>query len=131
MRCVRLARNALLGVSLLCLGLPEAEAIEIFGPPGISAHMDDGMIVQVVRRGGGGGVHRGGGTRGGGGAYRGGGARFAGGAYRGRAGYGYRGGYGRYGYRGGHGRYGYGGGYGYHGGARRGLPRWLRLRLSG
>jgi hypothetical protein len=118
LRYMRLARNALLGVSLLCLGLPEAEAIEIFAPPGIAAHMDDGVIVQVRGgRGGGGmrhggGMHRGGGMRGGG-AYRGGGARYAGRGYRGGAGYGYRGGYGRYGYRGGYGYRGYG--YGYRG----------------
>ena len=54
LRYMRLARNALLGFSLLCLGLPEAQAIEIFAPPGITAHMDDGVIVQV--RGGRGGA---------------------------------------------------------------------------
>ena len=47
MRWTRLARNAFLGVSLFCLGLPEAEAIEIFAPSGIAAHLDDSMIVQV------------------------------------------------------------------------------------
>ena len=44
MRWTHLARNALLGVSLLCLGLPEAEALEIFAPPGVATHMDDGLI---------------------------------------------------------------------------------------
>ena len=47
MRWTRLARNACLGVSLLCLGLPEAEALEIFAPPSVAAHMDDGLITQV------------------------------------------------------------------------------------
>ena len=107
MRWTRLARNVFLGVSLVCLGLPEAEALEIFSPPGVAAQMDDGLITQV--RGGRGaaeciaaagdtvaaeecigrrrraGMHRGGGAyRGGGGAHRGGG-RIAGGAYRGGA----------------------------------------------
>src|ERR1700691_1367979 len=103
MRWTRLARTMFLGVSLLCLGLPEAEALEIFAPPGVATHMDDGLITQVrggARRGGGvhrgggmhrrgGGMHRGGGAyRGGGGMHRGGGA-YRGGAYRGGA---YRGG---------------------------------------
>jgi len=95
MRWTQLTRNVYLGVSLLCLGLPEAEALEIFAPPSVAAHMDDGLITQVrVVRGGGG--HRGGGAyRGGahrGGAYRGGayrGGAYRGGAYRGGA---YRGG---------------------------------------
>ena len=62
MRWTRLARTMFLGVSLLCLGLPEAEALEIFAPPGVATHMDDGLITQVrggARRGGGG-MHRGG-----------------------------------------------------------------------
>ena len=89
MRWTRLARNACLGVSLLCLGLPEAEALEIFAPPGVAAHMDDGLITQVRggrggggMRHGGGGMHRGGGGmhRGGGGMHRGGGAYRGGGA---------------------------------------------------
>ena len=75
MRWTRLARTMFLGVSLLCLGLPEAEALEIFAPPGVATHMDDGLITQVrgARRGGGG-MHRGGGGmhRGGGGMHRGG-----------------------------------------------------------
>src|ERR1700689_112777 len=81
MRWTRLARTMFLGVSLLCLGLPEAEALEIFAPPGVATHMDDALITQVRagRRGGmrhGGGMHRGGGGmhRGGGGMHRGGGA---------------------------------------------------------
>ena len=88
MRWTRLARNVLLGVSLLCLGLPEADALEIFAPPGVATHMDDGLITQVrggARRGGGG-MHRGGGGmhRGGGGMHRGGGGMHrGGGAYRG------------------------------------------------
>jgi hypothetical protein len=61
MRWTRLARNALLGVSLFCLGLPEAEAIEIFAPPGIAAQTDDGMIVQVKGGRGGGAMRHGGG----------------------------------------------------------------------
>ena len=65
MRWTHLARNALLGVSLFCLGLPEAEAIEIFAPPGIAAHMDDGLITQVRGGRGGGGMRHGGGHRGG------------------------------------------------------------------
>jgi len=69
MRLSRLARRAFLGVSLFCFALPEAEAIEVFAPPGLAAHMDEGMITQVVRRGGGGGrgggMHRGGMHRGG------------------------------------------------------------------
>jgi hypothetical protein len=105
MRWSNLARSALFSVALCCVAMPEAEAIEIFAPPGLSAHMADGMVTQV--RGGRGGVRRGGGGTRGGGAYRGGGARVAGGGYRGRAGYGYRGGYGRYGYRGGYGYRGY------------------------
>ena len=111
MRWSNLARSALFSVAICCVAMPEAEAIEIFAPPGLSAHVADGMVTQV--RGGRGGVrHGGGGMRGGGmrggGAYRGGGARVAGGAYRG--------GYGRYGYRGGYGYRGYGYrpyGYGY------------------
>jgi hypothetical protein len=68
MRWTRLARNMFLGVSLLCLGLPEAEALEIFAPPGVATHMDDGLITQVRGgRGGGGGMRHGGGHRGGGG----------------------------------------------------------------
>jgi hypothetical protein len=118
MRWSNLARSALFSVAICVVAIPEAEAIEVFAPPGLAAHVADGAVTQVraVRRAGGGG-YRGGGYRGGGaryagGAYRrGGGARYAGGAYRGRAGYGYRGGYGRYGYRGGYG-YGYRG-YGY------------------
>jgi hypothetical protein len=120
MRWSNLARSALFSVAICCVAMPEAEAIEIFAPPGLAAHVADDTVTQVraVRRAGGGG-YRGGGYRGGGaryaGAYRrGGGARYAG-AYRGRAGYGYRGGYGRYGYRGGYARYGYRGGYGYRG----------------
>ena len=109
------ARTALFSVAICVLATPEAEAIEVFAPPGLAAHVADGTVTQVRY---GGGVRRGVG-----GAYRGGGARFAGGAYRGRGGYGYRGGarYGyrggaRYGYRGGYGRYGYRGyGYGYRG----------------
>ena len=86
-----LARSALFGLAICCVAVPEAEAIEIFAPPGLAAHMDDGTIIQVRGGRGGGGVRRGGGgMRGGGmrggGAYRGGGARYAGGAYRGRAG---------------------------------------------
>jgi hypothetical protein len=106
MRWSNLARSALFSVAICCVGMPEAEAIEIFAPPRLAAHVADSTVTQVV-------VRRGAGYRGG--AYRGGGARFAGGAYRGRAGYGYRGGYGRYGYRGGYGRYGYRGGYGRYG----------------
>ncbi len=54
MRWTHLARNVCLGVSLLCLGLPEAEALEIFAPPSVAAHMDDGLITQVrAGRGGG------------------------------------------------------------------------------
>ena len=109
MRWSNLARSALFSVAICCIAMPEAEAIEIFAPPGLAAHVADGMVTQV-RGGGRGGVrHGGGGMRGGGvrgvGAYRGGGARYAGGAYRG--------GYGRYGYRGGYGYRGYGYGYGY------------------
>jgi hypothetical protein len=121
MRWSNLARSALFSVAICCVAMPEAEAIEIFAPPGLSAHVADGMVTQV--RGGRGGVrHGGGGMRGGGmrggGAYRGGGARVAGGGYRGRAGYGYRGGARVAGgaYRGGAyrgGAYGYRGGYGY------------------
>ena len=115
MRWSNLARSALFSVAICCVAIPEAEAIEIFAPPGLSAHMADGMVTQV--RGGRGGVRRGGGGTRGGGAYRGGGARVAGGGYRGRAGYGYRGGARVAGgaYRGGYGRYGYRGGYGYRG----------------
>ena len=107
MRWSILARSALLSVAMCCVATPEAEAIEIFGPPRLAAHVADGAVTQV-RFAGGAGVRRGGGMRGGG-------------AYRGRAGYGYRGGYGRYGYRGGYGYRGYGyrgygyGGYGYGG----------------
>ena len=87
MRWTRLARTMFLGVSLLCLGLPEADALEIFAPPGVATHMDDGLITQVrggARRGGGG-MHRGGGGmhRGGGGMHRGGGEYRGGAAYRG------------------------------------------------
>ena len=57
----RLARNALIGVSFLCLALPEAEALEIYAPAGVAAHMDDGLITQVRGGRGGGGMHRGGG----------------------------------------------------------------------
>lgn len=98
MRWSNLARSALFSVAICCVAMPEAEAIEIFAPPGLSAHVADGMVTQV--RGGRGGVRHGGGGMRGGGAYRGGGARVAGGAYRG--------GYGRYGYRGGYGYRGYG-----------------------
>ena len=56
MRWTRLARNMFLGVSLVCLGLPEAEALEIFSPPSVAAQMDDGLITQV-RGGRGGGGH--------------------------------------------------------------------------
>ena len=119
MRWSNLARSALFSVAICCVAMPEAEAIEIFAPPGLSAHVADGMVTQVrgarggVRHGGGG--MRGGGARGGG-AYRGGGARVAGGGYRGRAGGGYRGRAG-YGYRGGARVAGgaYRGGYGYRG----------------
>jgi hypothetical protein len=113
MRWSNFARSALSSVAICCVAIPEAEAIEIFAPPALAAHVTDGTITQV-RFAAGGGVRRGGGGyRGGmrGGGYRGGGARFAGGYGR----YGYRGGYGRYGYRGGYGRYGYRGGYGYRG----------------
>ena len=55
MRWTHLARNVCLGVSLLCLGLPEAEALEIFAPPSVAAHMDDGLITQVRGGRGGGG----------------------------------------------------------------------------
>jgi hypothetical protein len=126
MRWSNLARSALFSVAICCVAMPEAEAIEIFAPPGLSAHVADGMVTQV--RGGRGGVRHGGGGMRGGGAYRGGGARVArggyrggarvaGGGYRGRAGYGYRGGARVAGgaYRGGYGRYGYSGGYGYRG----------------
>ena len=115
MRWSNLARSALFSVAICCVAMPEAEAIEIFAPPGLSAHMADGMVTQV--RGGRGGVRHGGGGMRGGSAYRGGGARVAGGGYRGRAGYGYRGGARVAGgaYRGGYGRYGYRGGYGYRG----------------
>jgi hypothetical protein len=140
MRWSSTIRGAFLGVSIFCLGMPEAQAIEVVSSPGLAAHMDDGVVIQVrggrgggMRHGGGGmrgggmrggGAYRGGGARfagggyrGRGGAYRGGGARVAGGAYRGRAGYGYRGGarYAGGAYRGGYGRYGYRGGYGYRG----------------
>jgi hypothetical protein len=99
MRWSNLARSALFSVAICCVAMPEAEAIEIFAPPGLAAHVADDSVTQVVVR-------------------RGGGARFAGGAYRGRGygRYGYHGGYGRYGYRAGYGRYGYRGyGYGYRG----------------
>ena len=107
------ARSALFGLAICCVAVPEAEAIEIFAPPGLAAHMVDGTIIHVRGGRGGGGMRHGGGHRGGGaryagGGHRGGGARYAGGAYRGRAGYGYRGGYGHYGYRGGYGYRGYG-----------------------
>ena len=52
MRCI--------GVSFLCLALPEAEALEIYAPAGVAAHMDDGLITQVRGGRGGGGMHRGG-----------------------------------------------------------------------
>ena len=78
----RLARNALIGVSFLCLALPEAEALEIYAPAGVAAHMDDGLITQVRGGRGGGGGHRGGGGmhRGGGGMHRGGGMQHGGAA---------------------------------------------------
>jgi hypothetical protein len=80
MRLTPLARNAFLGVSLFCLGLPEAEAIEIFAPPDLAAHMDDGMITQVRGgRGGGGMRHHGGGRSG---MHRGGMHHRPGGAHR-------------------------------------------------
>ena len=94
MRWTHLARNVFLGVSILCLGLPEADALEIFAPAGVAAHMDDGLLTQVRggrggggMRHGGGGMHRGGGGmhRGGGGMHRGGGAYRGGTAYRGGA----------------------------------------------
>src|ERR1700722_12926401 len=94
MRWTHLARNMILGVSLLCLGLPEAEALEIFAPPGVATHMDDGLITQVRAGRGGGGMHRGGGGmhRGGGGMHRGGGGdRWGGGKARRRWGVWWRG----------------------------------------
>ena len=60
MRWSNLARSALFSVAICCVAMPEAEAIEIFAPPGLSAHMADGMVTQV-RGGRGGGVRRGGG----------------------------------------------------------------------
>ena len=94
-------RNALLAFALAILVAPEeAGAIEIFTGTGptMQAHMDDGLLTQVQRRGRGGMRRGGGGGYRGGGAYRGGGGRFAGGG-------------GRFGYGGG--RYGYGGRFGY------------------
>jgi hypothetical protein len=105
MRWSNLVRSALFSVAICCVAMPEAEAIEVFAPPGLAAQVADGAATLV---------RYGGGVRRGGGGYRGGGARFAGGGYRGRGGYGYRGGA-RYGYRGGYGRYGYRGGYGRYG----------------
>jgi hypothetical protein len=103
MRWSNLVRSALFSVAICCVAMPEADAIEVFAPPGLAAHLADGTVTQVRY---GGGVRRGGG-----GAYRGRGGY----GYRGGARYGYRGGYGRYGYRGGYGRYGYRGGYGRYG----------------
>ena len=78
MRWTHLARNTFLGVSLFCLGLPEAEALEIFAPPGVATQMDDGFITQVRGGRGGGGMRHGGGMhRGGGGMHRAGGLRMA------------------------------------------------------
>ena len=59
MRWSNLARSALFSVAICCVAMPEAEAIEIFAPPGLSAHVADGMVIQV--RGGRGGVRHGGG----------------------------------------------------------------------
>ena len=80
MRLTPLARNAFLGVSLFCLGLPDAEAIEIFAPPVLAAHLDDGMITLArAGRGGGGMRHHGGGRAG---MHRGGMHHRPGGAHR-------------------------------------------------
>ncbi len=163
MRWVSPFRSALFAFALASLIAPEeAGAVEIFTGPGptMQTHMDDGLLTQVQRRGGGGmrrgggGGHRGGGARfaGGGahrgGAYRGGGARFAGGGYRGGGAYrggAYRGGRygvagGRYGVAGGRygvagGRYGVAGGrYGVAGGRYgvwAGRPGWYRWPAGG
>ena len=78
MNLSKLARGALVTVTLSCFGLPQAEAVEIFSPPGLAAHMNDDMVTQV--RGGRGGGGRGGGMhRGGGGMHRGGGGMHRGG----------------------------------------------------
>ena len=67
MRWSNLVRSALFSVAICCVAMPEAEAIEIFAPPGLSAHVADGMITQVRGGRGGGGVRRGGGGMRGGG----------------------------------------------------------------
>ncbi len=59
-RWTQLTRNVFLGASLLCLGLPEAEALEALVPLSVAAHMDDGLS-QVRAGRGGGGMRRGGG----------------------------------------------------------------------
>ena len=107
MRWSNLARSALFSVAICCVAMPEAEAIEIFAPPGLSARVADGMVTQVEEVAAACGVA----------ARIAEAARVAGGGYRGRAGYGYRGGARVAGgaYRGGYGRYGYRGGYGYRG----------------
>ena len=68
------ARSALFGLAICCVAVPEAEAIEIFAPPGLAAHMVDGTIIHVRGGRGGGGMRHGGGHRGGGARYAGGGA---------------------------------------------------------
>jgi hypothetical protein len=86
-----LVKGACVTLTLSCFGLPQANAIEIVGGSNPVAHLNDGMVVKVVVRGGavrvhGGAVHRGGAYRGGvyhGGAYRGG--VYHGGVYRGGA----------------------------------------------
>ena len=80
-------KNTLFALALAGLIAPEANAIEIYTGASPATQMDDGLLTQI-RRGGGGGMHRGGGGmhRGGGGMHRGGmhgGARYAGGMHRG------------------------------------------------
>jgi hypothetical protein len=41
------ARRALFSVAICCVTIPEAEAIEIFAPPGLAAQMADGAVSQV------------------------------------------------------------------------------------
>ena len=63
MRGLGFIKRAVVIATLCAFGLPQAEAIEIFGGSNPVAHMNDDLLTQVRgggHRHGGGGMHRGG-----------------------------------------------------------------------